>query len=142
MKRFFILVFALFQIQLEAQVVSKDGKVEYSKVFEETDDFGSDYLEKIEQSLPPVKETELRLQMLWDLGYYYHTRNLRKSLSVINQGLEEARMAESELWEGRMQVAQGAIMLRMEQLDQAEEVLQSALEKLPESETWLLLTNL
>jgi len=61
-----------------------------------------------------VKETELRLQMLWDLGYYYHTRNLRKSLSVINQGLEEARMAESELWEGRMQVAQGAIMLRME----------------------------
>jgi len=30
----------------------------------------------------------------------------------------------------------------MEQLDQAEEVLQSALEKLPESETWLLLTNL
>lgn len=142
MKRFFILVFVLFQIQLEAQVVSIDGKVEYSKIFEETDDFGADYLEKIEQSLPSVKETELRLQMLWDLGYYYHTRNLRKSLSVINQGLEEAQIAESKLWEGRMQVAQGAVFLRMEQLDQAEEVLQSALEKLPESETWLLLTNL
>ncbi|GAB2495489.1 MAG: tetratricopeptide repeat protein [Cytophagales bacterium] len=142
MKRFFLLVFVLFQVQLQAQVVSKGGRVDYSVVFVQTDDFGADYLEKIEQALPSVKEPEIRLQMLWDLGYYYHTRNLRKSLSLINQGLEEARNAKSELWEGRMQVAQGAVLLRMEQLDQAEEVLKSALEKLPESETWLLLTNL
>lgn len=142
MKRFFLLVFVLFQVQLQAQVVSKGGRVDYSVVFVQTDDFGADYLEKIEQALPSVKEPEIRLQMLWDLGYYYHTRNLRKSLSLINQGLEEARNAKSELWEGRMQVAQGAVLLRMEQLDRAEEVLKSALEKLPESETWLLLTNL
>ncbi|GMQ30164.1 tetratricopeptide repeat-containing sensor histidine kinase [Algoriphagus confluentis] len=142
MKGFFILVLVLFQIQLVAQVISKNGKVNYSKVFVETDDFGADYLEIIEQSLPSVEETELRLQILWDLGYYSHTRNLRKSLILINQGLEEAQKAESKIWEGRMQVAQGAILLRMEKLDQAELVLTSALEKLPEPETWLLMTNL
>ena len=142
MKRFFLLVFVLFQVQLQAQVVSKGGRVDYSVVFVQTDDFGADYLEKIEQALPSVKEPEIRLQMLWDLGYYSHTRNLRKSLILIKQGLEEARNEKSKLWEGRMQVAQGAVLLRMEQLDQAEEVLKNAMEKLPESETWLLLTNL
>src|SRR5690606_19949800 len=72
----------------------------------------------------------------------YHTRNLKKSLEIINQSLKEVRLADNELWEGRMQVTQGAIMLRLEELDQAELALRSALQKLPEAETWLLLTNL
>ena len=142
MERVFGFFFLFIPNLLFAQLSLKNGSFEYQIVFEETDKFGSEYLEKIEQALSSVKDPELRLQMLWDLGYYTHTRNLRKSLEVINQGLEEARCSESELWEGRMQVAQGAVLLRMEQLDQAEEVLLRAQEKLPESETWLLLTNL
>lgn len=142
MKR--ILVFFLLFIALSghAQISEKGGSLKYQAVFEETDDFGPEYLDLIEKSLPKVEESDLRFQMLWDLGYYYHTRNLRKSVTLIHQGLQEAQKAESDIWLGRMQVAQGAILLRMEKLEQAEQVLKSALEKLPESETWLLLTNL
>lgn len=142
MKR--ILVFFLLFCQLSgfAQISNNEGLIEYQAVFENTDDFGPEYLELIEKSLPKVEGSDVRLQMLWDLGYYTHTRNLRRSLFFIKQGLEEAQKDGSKIWEGRMQVAQGAVLLRMEQLDQAEQVLKSALEKLPESETWLLLTNL
>ncbi|GMQ25465.1 hypothetical protein Aoki45_21470 [Algoriphagus sp. oki45] len=142
MKRILIFFLLSFTLSVRAQISENGGQPEYQVVFEETDDFGPEYLELIEKSLPKVKKTELKLQMLWDLGYYSHTRNLRKSLILINQGLEEAQKAESKIWEGRMEVAQGAILLRMEKLDQAELVLTSALEKLPESETWLLMTNL
>lgn len=108
----------------------------------DTDDFDADYLDNLEKSLKLIRQDSLRFMIINDLGYYYHTRNLHKSLEIINQGLEEVRAVGNNIWEGRMQVSQGAILLRLEDLDYAELVLRSALEKVPEAETWLLLTNL
>ncbi|WP_241265209.1 tetratricopeptide repeat-containing sensor histidine kinase [Algoriphagus aestuariicola] len=84
----------------------------------------------------------LRLRILNDLGYYYHTRNLNKALDLINRGLDEATLQDNVYWQGKLQVSQGAILLRMEELDLAEVVLKNALEKIPEKEYWLLYTNL
>lgn len=108
----------------------------------DTDDFDRDYLDILEKSLKHIRQDTLRFMIINDLGYHYHTRNLHKSLEIINQGLEEVRLADNEIWEGRMQVTQGAILLRLEDLDYAELILLSALGKIPEKESWLLLTNL
>ncbi len=142
MKHLFLPVFLVFHFSVHAQLVNREGQKQYLKIFEETDDFGEDYLDLLEKGLKDIETESLRFRIINDLGYYYHTRNLKKSLKIIRDGLEEARASNDELWEGRMQVSEGAILLRMEQLDQAELVLRSALEKIPESETWLLLTNL
>ena len=111
-------------------------------MFVATDDFGVEYLDELENNLNNFTQDTSRFRVTNDLAYHYHTRNLKKSLEIINRGLLEVRQNGNELWEGRMQVSQGAILLRMEQLSQAEHALESALEKLPEKETWLLLTNL
>lgn len=139
-----LLLFFLFFIpfHLQAQFANNDSQFNYLRIFLDTDDFESDYLDNLEMSLEIRHPDSLRFMIINDLGYHYHTRNLQKSLEIINKGLEEVRAVDNELWEGRMQVSQGAILLRMEQLDDAERVLRSALEKIPESETWLLLTNL
>lgn len=142
MKSFLIFLLLFLPNILNAQLSMKNGGYQYRQVFVEYDDFGSEYLEVLEVNLPEIKNVSLRLMILNDLGYYYHTRNLTKSLEIIQNGLEEAGKLENKLWEGRLQVSQGAILLRMEQLDLAEIVLKSALEKIPEQETWLLLTNL
>ncbi len=137
------LVFFLFiPVLLFAQFSDQKEGSDYQAIFVDSDDFGAEYLDEIEQRLPEIKQPELRLHLLNDLGYHYHTRNLRKSLSIINQGLQEAQSLRNELWMARMQVSQGAILLRMEKLDEAEAVLLRAKMKLPEVEGWLLLTNL
>jgi two-component sensor histidine kinase len=139
-----IVVFLFFSITLktEAQVYFSNGEINYRQVFLDTDDFGTDYLENLEKSLLKIKNDTLRLKVLNDLGYFTHTRNLKKSLSIINKGLEEARKIGNVYWEGKLQVSQGAILLRLDELDWAEMVLKSAIEKIPENETWLLYTNL
>ncbi|MCR9017080.1 tetratricopeptide repeat-containing sensor histidine kinase [Aquiflexum gelatinilyticum] len=139
-----IVVFLFFSITLktEAQVYFSNGEMKYRQVFLDTDDFGDDYLENLEKSLEKLKNDSLRLKVLNDLGYFTHTRNLKKSLSIINKGLEEARKKGNVYWEGKLQVSQGAILLRLDELDWAEMVLKSAIEKIPENETWLLYTNL
>ncbi len=142
MNRLFVSFLLLLSFDVNAQIVQQNGQIQYLKIFEETDDFGPEYLNVLEQSIESIKQDTLRFRVLNDLAYYYHTRNLKKSLEIINQSLKEVRLANNELWEGRMQVTQGAIMLRLEELDQAELALRSALQKLPEAETWLLLTNL
>ncbi|MCF1753218.1 tetratricopeptide repeat-containing sensor histidine kinase [Mariniradius sediminis] len=125
-----------------AQITVKNGIHEYQQVFEVNDDFGPEYLDVLERHLPEIKNVSLRFRVYNDLGYYYHTRNLSRALEIIEEGLEEVRHAENKLWEGRLQVSQGAILLRMEELDMAEMVLRSAKEKIPEEESWLLMTNL
>lgn len=125
-----------------AQITVKNGIHEYQQVFEVNDDFGPEYLDVLERHLPDIKNVSLRFRVYNDLGYYYHTRNLNRALEIIQAGLEEVRRTENKLWEGRLQVSQGAILLRMEELDMAEMVLMSALEKIPEQDSWLLLTNL
>jgi two-component system, sensor histidine kinase PdtaS len=142
MKILFLSFFFLLPFCLQAQIVKSNGQTLYLRPFIDTDDFGEEYLEVLERSIEYTEHDSLRFMLINDLGYYYHTRNLQRSYEIINKGLEEVRAANNELWEGRMQVSQGAILLRMEKLNHAEIVLMSALEKIPESETWLLLTNL
>lgn len=142
MKRLLLIVLFLIHLSLQAQVFKSNGEFNYSRIFLDTDDFDSDYLDNLEKYLEIDLKDSLRFMIINDLGYYYHTRNLHKSLEIINQGLEEVRLADNDIWEGRMQVTQGAILLRLEELDYAELVLRSALGKIPEKETWLLLTNL
>jgi two-component system, sensor histidine kinase PdtaS len=122
--------------------LTSEGQIQYARIFLDTDDFNANYLDNLEKYLKYTRIDTLRFMIINDLGYYYHTRNLQKSLEIINKGLKEARAVSNELWEGRMQVSQGAILLRLDNLDDAELVLGSALEKIPESESWLLLTNL
>lgn len=142
MKRIFSLLFFLITLQTEAQLYYKNGEIEYQEVFVITDEFGADYLDRLESGLRDIKLDTLRVRVLNDLGYYYHTRNLKKSMAIITQGLEEARQMGDKYWEGRLQVSQGAILLRMDELDWAEMVLKSAIDKIPEEESWLLYTNL
>lgn len=142
MKKIFSLLFFLITLHVEAQLYYKNGKIEYLQVFVDTDDFGADYLDRLEAGLKEIKVDTLKIKVINDLGYFYHTRNLKKSLSIINQGLEEARRMGDKYWEGKLQVSQGAILLRQDELDWAEIVLKSAIDKIPEEESWLLYTNL
>lgn len=142
MKKIFSLLFFLITLHVEAQLYYKNGKIEYLQVFVDTDDFGADYLDRLEAGLKKIKVDTLKIKVINDLGYFYHTRNLKKSLSIINQGLEEARRMGDKYWEGKLQVSQGAILLRQDELDWAEIVLKSAIDKIPEEESWLLYTNL
>ncbi len=142
MKELFLSLLFMIALVAEAQVVDRNGQFYYTQVFIATDDFGVEYLDVLESNLENFTQDTSRFRVINDLAYHYHTRNLKKSLEIINRGLIEVRQNGNELWEGRMQVSQGAILLRMEKLNQAEEVLKSALDKLPENETWLLLTNL
>lgn len=143
MKHFFFLGFFLISTAGFAQIQGINGFFHYQEVFVETDDFQSDYLEKLENAVAGIhRDSTLRLKVLNDLGYYYHTRNLNLALEYIEQGLEGARGIGDEYWEGKLMVSQGAILLRMEELQLAEDVLREAILKIPESETWLLYTNL
>ncbi len=143
MKRLFILLFFINLDLVPAQVEEKNGLFQYEQVFVVTDDFGDEYLDDLEYSLTGItSDSLLRLRILNDLGYFYHTRNLTKALELVNQGLEEATNLKNPYWQGRLQISQGAILLRMEELDLAELVLKSAISKIPEKESWLLYTNL
>lgn len=137
-----LLFFSVFSLA-EAQIKLKNGFFQYDEVFVQTDDFSRDYLDIMEHSLAQIpSDSVLRLQIYNDLGYYYHTRNLNKSLELINQGLSEAVRLNSTYWQGKLQVSQGAVLLRMEELDRAELELKDAMTKIPEREWWLLYTNL
>lgn len=143
MKKLFFLALFLVSTYALAQVEVKNGLFQYQEVFVDTDDFQSDYLEQLDSALDVIpKDSTLRLKVLNDLGYYYHTRNLNLALEYIEQGLDEARQKEDTYWEGKLMVSQGAILLRMEELELAENVLKEAILKIPENEGWLLYTNL
>ena len=142
MKIIFILLFFLIPSFTFSQVEKVKGQYKYKSVFVASDDFGQEYLEELEKSLPLIQDTLLRLKIINDLGYYYHTRNLNKALEVINWGMEEALNAKSDYWQGMIEVSQAAILLRMEELDLAEVLLKNAVPKIPEAESWLLHTNL
>lgn len=142
MFRIFLLLFLILPSLVNGQLIDFKRPDPYLQVFIETDNFGADYLDQLEKSLSSVKSDTLKLQILNDLGYYYHTRNLQKGLAFIQEGLNLARTAGNTLWEGRLEISQGAILLRMEKLDQAEKILKGAISKVPETDLWLLYTNL
>ncbi|WP_163381110.1 histidine kinase dimerization/phosphoacceptor domain -containing protein [Cyclobacterium sp. SYSU L10401] len=115
----------------------------YQPVFSYPPDFEQEYLNDLSELVQQAQQPDsLRWEILWDLSYYTHTRNLTRALTFADMGLEEAKSEKNSLWEGRFQLIKGAILLRMDEPDQAELYLRSAQNKVNNSDLWLLYTNL
>ena len=143
LKSGFILAFSILNSFIGiAQIVDFGSENPYKKVFVDTDNFGASYLDILEASFPLAKPDSLKFSMLNDLAYYWHTRNLKTSLDFTLQGLKLTTAKKDTLWEGRFQITQAAILLRMEKLDSALNVLYQAKKKVLEKDLPFLNTQL
>lgn len=124
------------------QLVDLNSDHPYKKVFVETDNFGASYLEILEQGFNQVKTDSVKFSILNDLAYYWHTRNLNMALDFTKKGLEITSLKNEPVWHGRFQITQGAILLRMEKLDSAQNVLELAKTKIGQSDLPFLNTQL
>ena len=124
------------------QIVDFDNKNPYQKVFVDTDNFGASYLDILGTAVDKVDIDTIKFSMLNDLAYYWHTRNLIVALNYTKKGLMLTKEKNNLLWEGRFQITQGAILLRMEKLDEAVTVLEDAKTKIKEVDLPLLNTQM
>ena len=108
------------------EIIDFNSAEPYKKVFVDTDNFGSSYLEILEAGYPKIEEDSIKYSVLNDLAYYWHTRDLDKALNFTKIGLDLTREKKNLLWEGRFQITEAAILLRMEKLDTAYVILQDA----------------
>lgn len=142
-KTIFLFILILMQNTFcHAQFFNPEKDNFYQQVFVETDNFGISYLEILEENYPKVTTDSIRFCMLNDLAYYWHTRDLLKAMEFTNLGLQETRIAENVLWNGRFQITQGAILLRMEKLDSAFVILENAKKKVKEKDFPFINTQL
>ncbi|MBD1261094.1 ATP-binding protein [Maribacter polysiphoniae] len=125
-----------------SQIVDFDREKPYKKVFVDTDNFGASYLDTLETSYPLAKSDTLKFSILNDLAYYWHTRNLNRSMYFTLKGLDMASKKENTLWEGRFQITQAAVLLRMEALDSALTILSQAKGKVNENDLPFLYTQM
>ena len=125
-----------------AQFIDFGSEKPYKKVFVETDNFGASYLGQLEKAYPKATPDSLQFSMLNDLAYYWHTRNLNTAMDFTKKGLQLSLTKKNMLWEGRFQITQGSILLRMEKLDSAQTVLQDAYNKVCENDLAFLNTQL
>ena len=147
MSRFFtVLVFFICSFLspeiVRSQIVDFKSENSYKRVFIDTDNFGISYLDILENAYPLSKNDTIQFNILNDLGYYWHTRNLTKALNFTKEGLQLTREKKDTLWEGRFQITEGAILLRMEKLDSARFTLESAMKKVLEKDLPLVYTQL
>ena len=124
------------------QIVDFNKENPYQKVFIDTDNFGASYLDILAESVDKIENDTIKYSMLNDLAYYWHTRNLIIALNFTRKGLSITKEKKNVLWEGRFQITQGAILLRLERLDEAFDVLQDATSKIEEVDLPLLYTQL
>ncbi|MGI9552520.1 MAG: tetratricopeptide repeat-containing sensor histidine kinase [Aurantibacter sp.] len=125
-----------------SQIVDFTSENPYKKVFVDTDNFGPSYLDQLEDAYLKATPDSLQFSILNDLAYYWHTRNLVKAMDFTEKGLSLTNEKSNVLWEGRFQITQGAILLRMEKLDDAQVVLESAKNKVMERDLAFLNTQL
>lgn len=124
------------------QIVDFNKENPYQKVFIDTDNFGASYLDILAESVDKIENDTIKFSMLNDLSYYWHTRNLIIALNFAKKGLAITKQKNNVLWEGRFQITQGAILLRLEKLDEAFDVLQEASRKIKEEDLPMLYTQL
>lgn len=124
------------------QIIDLTKEDPYTKVFIETDDFGTNYLEILEDAVGKVKNDTIQFSILNDLAYYWHTRNLLKSLEFTKKGLALTQEKNNMLWYGKFQITYGSILLRMEKLDSAYVVLEEAKSKVDGKDLAFLNTQL
>ncbi len=141
-KILFFSCFILFASVSNAQLVDLTRTPPYRPVFAATDAFDSSYLTQLEKAYAQNLPDSLKLSIGNDMAYYWHTRNLDKAYKLTHQVLAKAIEANDKIWEGRLQITLGAILLRQEKLDSAFAVLESAKTKLPKKDWPLLLTQL
>ncbi len=140
----FILILIFFGLEVisSQELIDPDRVNPYNRIFVDTDNFGFSYLEELEIGYPKLKTDSLKYAALNDLAYYTHTRDLKKSLEFSRKGLKMAWEKNDVLWEGRFQITEGAILLRMEQLDAAYTTLQEAKGKVKKQDLPHLFTQL
>jgi len=127
---------------LGAQLIDFDREIVYQKVFVDTDNFGASYLDHLEKFYEEAPTDTLQFEILNDLAYYWHTRNLIKALKYTELGLKRTMEMDNRLWNGRFEITQGAILLRMEKLDSAQIVLENAKSKVLAKDLAFLNTQL
>ncbi|MBT8179845.1 MAG: tetratricopeptide repeat protein, partial [Eudoraea sp.] len=127
---------------LHAQIITYNPEVSYNKVFVHTDNFGASYLDTLALAYKSVRSEQTQLEILNDLAYYWHTRNLNLSRDYTLQGIEKAARLQDTLWEGRFKATLGAVLLRMEQLDSALYVLKTARSMVARQDLPFLLTQI
>ena len=133
----------LFTLSFYGQkIIDFSREQPYNKVFVATDNFGSSYLDTLEIYYPKASVDSLRYSILNDLAYYWHTRDLNKALDFAKRGLDLTRQKGDLLWEGRFQITEAAILLRMEKLDEAYAILQEAKDKIKKEDLAFLNTQL
>ena len=132
---------ACISLNASGQILDFSQVDPYQKVFVETDRFNASYLQELEDALQTVEKDTVYYEILRDLAYYWHTRNLQKALDFTEKGLELTAKGDL-LWHGRFQITQGAILLRQEKLGTAKKVLLEAKEKVQETDLPLLYTQL
>ncbi len=108
------------------QIINFNEENSYNRVFIDTDNFGPSYLDTLHIAYTKAPTDSLKLLILNDLAYYWHTRDLKKAYDFTKIGLKEATAKEYLGWLARFRITQGAILLRNEQLDSALIVLDLA----------------
>ena len=131
-----------FHFVYAQKLIDNERAVPYYRVFDETDQFDASYLDELEEGYASIKVDTLKFAALNDLAYYTHTRDLKKSLELTRKGLEMVRASKNQLWEGRFQITEGAILLRMEKLDTALLILNDAEQKVLKKDLPFLYTQL
>lgn len=139
---FLILCLSVSDFVLAQQLIDPSREKPYTKIFVDTDDFQANYLEELERNYSKLKVDSLRFSALNDLAYYTHTRDLERSLELSRIGLQETRKKKNLLWEGRFQITEAAILLRMEKLDTALMILEDARSKVRKNDLPILYTQL
>ncbi|UJH67765.1 sensor histidine kinase [Allomuricauda sp. SCSIO 65647] len=124
------------------QIIDLNSEKPYKKVFVDTDNFGASYLDILKDTYPKAQPDSLKFSMLSDLAYYSHTRDLVMAMDYTEAGLKLTEQKKDTLWQGRFQIIQGAILLRMEKLEDAEMVLEEAKRKVRKSDLAFLYTQL
>ncbi len=125
-----------------SQILDPNNENSYTRVFVDTDNFGLSYLAVLEDAYKKVENDSVKYTMLNDLSYYWHTRNLNTAMNFTKEGLRITAEKKDTVWEGRFQVTQGAILLRMEKLDSALVVLESAKNKIAKKDMPFLYTQM
>ncbi|QBA64494.1 sensor histidine kinase [Muriicola soli] len=125
-----------------SQIIDFSRENSYKQIFRQTDNFGFSYLDTLELGYKNAPTDSLRLTILNDLAYYWHTRDLQKAYEFTRMGLKEAKAKELKTWVGRFRVTYGAVLLRDEKLDSARIVLGQAMEVLNQKEYPFLYTQL
>ncbi|MDN3657041.1 histidine kinase dimerization/phosphoacceptor domain -containing protein [Ferruginibacter paludis] len=110
-----------------SQLVDLSRVPPYRPVFVATDAFDSSYLTQLEKATTQNLPDTVQLAIGNDLAYYWHTRNLDRACALAYKTLVFAKSIHNKIWEGRLLVTLGAVLLRQEKLDSAFKALTSAI---------------